>query len=565
MTFIEELKRRKVVHWSVAYLAGSWVLLQVIALLAEPFGWPEAQVVRSATVLLAILFMAVLIISWNHGQGGRQRVRALEMALVTVVLASAAAGSMLAWRNEPGNTAARGAAAAPRSIAVLPFDDMSPAKDQEYFTDGITEEILNVLAGIDGLRVAARTSSFAFKNLDLDVREIGRRLDVAHIVEGSIQKSGERVRVTAQLIDARNGYHLWSGRWDKALTDVFAIEDEIAAGIAEVLRTKLALEPVTPRQRQPVDAAVHDLYLRGVALTRQSGEGQLREAIALFEQALARAPEYADAHAAIAFAYTNLADAYVAPREAYSRAQVAARRAVQLDSTNALGLAALGYTALAIDRDPRRALALLDSAVRHNPNSVEALFLASNLNCGLGSTEGALAMLAKARQLDPYSVPLLWGEEVCLVIGEKYDAAIEVHNRLRQLAPDFAYVDDMAAVAWRAKNDLPRALAEYQHVAPGPARTYGEAITYARMGRKTEARERLRDLERIASKQYVPPSAIAAIYGQLGDLDTALQWLDKADQAGDLLAYFLVGLPDFAPLAQNPRTAARIKAFVPGM
>src|SRR3990172_12800460 len=233
---------------------------------------------------------------------------------------------------------------APTSIAVLPFSDLSPQKDQDYFCDGVTEEIINALAKVEGLRVAARTSAFAFKGQALDMKEIAGKLKVAAVLEGSVRKAGNRVRITTQLIDVNDGCHLWADRFDRELDDIFAVQDEIATAIAEKLRGTFHAGSNKPLVKRPTgNAEAYELYLRGRYAWQKFGS-DLYVALKYFERAVAADPEFAQAHAGIADIYGTLAfTAAMRPREAMPKAKAAAQRALELDGQLAEAHCSLAY------------------------------------------------------------------------------------------------------------------------------------------------------------------------------------------------------------------------------
>ena len=302
MISFDRVRQRKLVQWAVAYLAAAWLILQVLSLLAEPFAWPGV-VLRAATVLLGVGFIGVLVLAWYHGERGRQHVSGIELILLAVVLALAGAAVWWVRDDSPDQRAdAQPVISVGRnSIAVLPFLDLSPGKDHEYFSDGITEEILNALARVERLRVASRTSSFSFKGRNVPIDEVGKRLRVQHVLEGSVQRSGERIRVTAQLVDAANGYHLWSERYDRELQDIFAVEDEISRAIVQSLEVEITgghQDPLVARATESQEA--HDLYLKGRYFWANRTPDGLRRAIQYFEQATQLDPNYARAYQGLA-------------------------------------------------------------------------------------------------------------------------------------------------------------------------------------------------------------------------------------------------------------------------
>src|SRR6266705_1512885 len=259
-----------------------------------------------------------------------------------------------------------------KSIAVLPFSDLSQTKDQEYFCDGISEELLDSLAKIEGLRVMARTSSFAFKGKNVSVEEIAAKLGVQHILEGSLRRDGNRIRLTAQLINARDGFHLWSQTYERELQGVFAVQDEITSAIVEALKVKLALAPPA---RVPVNTDAHELYLQGLYHSNKSSEEDLRKAVGLFQQALEKDPNFSRAWIGIAEAWIWLADEYVKPLEAYPAAEAAAKKALALNPADAYARSSLAEARWVLNWDLNGAIAEVERALAIDPNCSQAHFL----------------------------------------------------------------------------------------------------------------------------------------------------------------------------------------------
>src|SRR5438445_3928781 len=290
-----------------------------------------------------------------------------------------------------------------KSIAVLPFVDMSQAKDQEYFCDGISEEILDALAKVDGLRVVARTSSFSFKGKNADVGEVANKLNVENVLEGSLRREGNRIRITAQLINARDGFHLWSETYERELKDVFAVQDEITRAIVDALKIKLAVAPHA-HARQNTEA--YDLYLQGLYFSNKSDEENLRKSLNFFQRALDKDPNFARAWIGIAKAWIWLADAYVSPLEAYSKVKEAASKALALDEHNPEAHCYLGETKRILDRNPSGEEEELKRALEIDPNSVDANMFMSFLRSAQGELEEAVQQIEEAERLDPLSPPI---------------------------------------------------------------------------------------------------------------------------------------------------------------
>ncbi|MHB8448635.1 MAG: hypothetical protein ACYC9P_12005, partial [Rudaea sp.] len=300
--FIARLKQRKLVQWALAYVAAAFALIQVLDVVGQRFGWPDT-LERVLILVLMLGFFVTLVLAWYHGERGAQRVSGTELLILALLLAI---GGGLLWRaakqgvqSSMTGTAKAVAMAAPgKSIAVLPFVNMSGDAKNDYFSDGITEEILDALAQLPNLKVAARTSAFAFKGKAEDLRKVGEVLDVATVLEGSVQTSGDEVRITAQLIDTRSGYHLWSEKYDRKLTSIFAVEDEISKSIADKLQVQLAGgNGQSLVAQKAIDSRAHDFYLRGLTLLAARS---VAEAVDAFQQAVAIDPDYAQGWAALA-------------------------------------------------------------------------------------------------------------------------------------------------------------------------------------------------------------------------------------------------------------------------
>src|SRR5438105_4951563 len=321
-------------------------------------------------------------------------------------------------------------------VAVLPFVDLSPAKDQEYFCDGISEEILGALAKVEGLRVVARTSSFSFKGKNADVTEIARKLNVQNILEGSLRREGNRIRVTAQLINARNGFHIWSDTFERELQGVFAVQDEITLAIVDALKIKLAVAPPA-HTRQNTEA--YDLYLKGLYFSNKSDEQSLRKSLTLFRRALDIDPNFARAWTGIAKAWEWLADAYVRPLDAYPAMRAAAEKAIQLDEKEAEAHVYLGDSMEVLDFDVAGCLAELRRALQLDPNcAIAHLFLAFEGADG-GDPEAALVHVRQALQLDPLS-PIVSNFASSLYLAcNRLDDALAEAQRTESLAPNFVY------------------------------------------------------------------------------------------------------------------------------
>jgi TolB-like protein/tetratricopeptide (TPR) repeat protein len=412
-----KLGRRKVAQWGIAYAAGAWGLLQGLEYVTDTFGWP-GDIQQLATLALLVGLPFVLVIAWYHGDRGQQRVTAAELTILTLLFLL---GGGIFWRYDRAGEAVVPAAGPPapavvvappvtdtiaeKSIAVLPFVNMSDSADTEYFSDGLAEEILNALAQISGLRVPSRTSSFSFRGKDVDLKSVATTLAVAHVLEGSVRRDRQRIRVTAQLIDARSDSHLWSKTWDRDLTDVFEVQQEIAVEIANSLQVQFAGPDGGPRSVGTTNVAAYESYLEGRHLWRQRGEGPLRQSIARFEEAIRLDAGFARAHAGLAAATAVLISytgADVPAEPLLNAAQTYAQRALSLDPSLAEAHAVLAsvleerWQWQAADAEFRRAVAL-------DPSDSTSQQWYSEFLGRLGRFREAEVFIQQALTLDPLS------------------------------------------------------------------------------------------------------------------------------------------------------------------
>ena len=438
-----------------------------------------------------------------------------------------------------------------KSIAVLPFHDLSQAKDQEYFCDGISEEILNSLGKIDGLRVVARTSSFSFKGKNADAREVGKKLNVANVLEGTLQRDGNHVRITAQLIDSRNGFHLWSETYERELTGLFALQDDITRSIVNALKIKLAVSLPAHEQRK---TEVYDLYLQGLYFSNRSSEEDLRRALNFFEQALEKDPTFARAWTGVAKVWYFLADVYVAPLDAYPASREAALKALALDPKDAEAHCYLSEAKRVLDWDLVGQDAELKRAVELDPNSAPAHFFLALLPLFRGELKEGLRLILEAEKLDPVSPIISYVATAAYLANDRIDDAITEGQRTLQLDPNYFYLDSNLAAAYRVKGNFAEAIRLYTKAQEAThLASSGLAITYTQTGRMTEARNILAQLLQERQKRYLSAPLIAAVYVALGDKEQAFQWLDRAFAEHSGILQWIAFLPEFRALHSDAR------------
>jgi serine/threonine protein kinase/tetratricopeptide (TPR) repeat protein len=446
--------------------------------------------------------------------------------------------------------------APPKAIAVLPLANMSADPENEYFSDGMTEEIINALAKVPGIQVASRTSSFAFKGKDIDVRAIGERLGVTTVLSGSVRKFGNRIRIAAQLVNVENGYNLWSETYDRLLEDVFAIQDEISRAIVEALKLRLAAESA-PLVVPTANLEAYNLYLKGRFLFNKFTEQGLKKGFDYFQHALLEDPGYARAYAGIADCWCNLADDWVAPDDAYPRAKASAIRALEHDPTLAEAITSVGKVLAWYEWDFAGAEHELRRAVTLNPNYAEAHFVFGSVLPSVGRLAEAVEEMRRALTLDPLSAhDSGWLARFYLYAGE-YDAAIAQSRKTIELNEHyfraFLYIgsaklaqgDPEAALDWYRKGQvLDSAVRSYDALIAGPL---------AALGRREEAEEILTRLEEESRQQYVRAEILAMGHAATGDFDRAFACLERAYQARSGGLVYLHIDPAYAPLRGDAR------------
>src|SRR5438445_3512769 len=448
-----------------------------------------------------------------------------------------------------------------KSIAVLPFLDLSETKDQEYFCDGMSEEILEALAKVEGLRVVSRTSSFSFKAKTTDVSDIGKKLNVENVLEDSLRRDGNRVRVTAELINARSGFHLWTETYDRELAGVFALQDEITRSIVDALKIKLAVALPAHEQR---NTEVYDLYLQGLYFSNKSSEEDLRRALSFFQRAVEKDPTFGRAWTGIAKVWYFLADVYVKPLDAYPASKEAALKAIALDEEDAEANCYLSEAKRVLDWDLAGEDAELQHALQLDPNSAPAHFFLSMLPLFRGELQEGLRLVLEAEQLDPVSPITSYVATAAYLANDQIDDAISEGQRTLLLDPNYFYLDSDLAAAYGYKDNFPEAIALYnkaQETTHLPSS--GLAITYTRMGREMDARNILAQLVQARAKRYVSAPLIAAVSTALGDKEEAFRWLELAYEEHSGVLQWIAFLPEFRALhsdARFPHLLQRINA-----
>jgi TolB-like protein/Flp pilus assembly protein TadD len=455
----------------------------------------------------------------------RAHIRWAEVAIGLLVLGAIVAAFMIVSRRPTTSLTA----IPEKSIAVLPFVNMSEDKANEYFSDGISEELLNLLAKIPQLQVTARTSSFAFKGKEIGVPEIARTLHVAHVLEGSVRKAGNSVRITAQLIKAGTDTHLWSQTYDRKLDDIFAIQDEIAADVVKQL--KVTLLGAAPKART-TDPEAYALYLQAVQLGRQGTAEAYKQSDALYRKVLAIDPRYAPAWAGLAGNFVDEAPlGLLSNKEGYAQAREAVTKALAIDPEYAPAHARLGYIAMYGDNDFAGAAEHFKRALALDPSDLTVLRLSATLLLSLGRLDEALALDEAVVRRDPVNVTALGNLGNDQLRAGRLDPAIASYRTVLSLAPGRAGVHAWLGDVLLHKGDAHGALAEIEQETNEPSKRIGLPMAYHALGRKADSDAALAAL--IAKDEKDASYNIAYVYAFRGEADKAFAWLDKAVEYGD--------------------------------
>jgi TolB-like protein/Flp pilus assembly protein TadD len=573
-----------VLRVGAAYLAVAWLLTQVAQTVLSAFGFGEAAL-RAVIVLFAIGLVPVLVFAWafeltpeglkRESELDRTRVEVRDAGtkldrVIMVVLALALGyfafdkfvlsprreatlqqqkAVELAEARKEGRSEALMDSYGERSIAVLPFVDLSQDKDQEYFSDGISEELLNLLARIPELRVISRSSAFSFKGQNLGIPEIAKRLNVGHVLEGSVRQSGNQVRIAAQLIDARTDTQLWSETFDRPLDNIFAIQDEIAAAVVEALK----LELLGAAPKAPVgDPKTYALMLQARQLTRQRTAEAFARSIALYEQVLQIEPNDAAAWNGLARNYINQAGDGLRPiEEGLKLGRDAVQKALTVDPDYAPAHATLGWIAMVYDDDLAAAARHLEHALYVEPNNTDTIGNAAALAMSLGRLDIAIALNEYANARDPVSPVGYQNIGVAYSNAGRQQEAIESYRTALSLSPDLAGAHSAIGVALLLQGDAADALTAMQNESNEGWRLIGLPMAWHAVGEKLRSDEAVAEL----IDKYGEHAAynIAYVYAFRGDADRAFEWLDRA------VTYRDPGLPEvpvnplFASIHDDPR------------
>ena len=579
--FFSELKRRNVYKVALAYIFAGWALSQGIAQVFPVFDVPN-WVIRTIVVMIVLGLPVALVLAWMFEltpQGIKRTETADAMPeatrkkkyvwiYVVVIGAAISIGLFFLGRYSAGNTTASPSGITNKSIAVLPFDNLSRDPDNAYFCEGVQDEILTRLAKVADLKVISRTSTQHFKSAPENLPQIAKQLGVAHILEGSVQKAGDQVRVNVQLINAMTDAHLWADTYDRKLTDIFAVESEIAKTIAETLQARLTGSEKSSIAKTPtVNPEAYELYLNGKFFAEKRTGADLRKSIEYYDRAIAKDSNYALAYVGLADSHLLLS-AYgaISPKESIPPARAALKKALDLDDSLAQAHASSGLLAT-LELDLHRAITELERAIQLNPNYATAHHWIALPLMAIGEFDRAIVEGKRAIELDPLS--LICNSDLGWVYfnARRYDEAEAQARKTLEMDSRFVVAHYYLGEVFQFKGELNNAIAEYQKAFdlnndPFSLAMLGQA--YARQGKTDEARKVLARLREDAKSRYVSPYALAVILTALGEKAQAIDELERSyDERGFYIALISVD-PRFDDLRGDPRFDALVQKITGG-
>jgi len=578
--FFSELKRRNVYKVAVAYIVAGWALSQGIAQVLPVFDVPN-WAIRLIVLLIMIGLPVALSLAWafeltpegikrtDAADAVGQHSRGHTWIYIVVIAAAFSIGLFFLGRFSAGNKTASPVGISNKSIAVLPFDNLSRDPDNAYFCEGVQDEILTRLAKVADLKVISRTSTQHFKSVPENLPEIAKQLGVAHILEGSVQKASDQVRVNVQLINALTDAHLWADTYDRKLTDIFAVETDIAKTIAETLQAKLSGSEKTAMAKKPtVNPEAYELYLKGRFFWNKRTGDDLRKSIEYLKQAIGKDPGYALAYAALADSY-GLLRFYggASPAESVAPAEAAAKKALELDDSLAEAHASLGLIATE-ELEINRAVNELERAIQLNPNYATAHHWFGLALATLRQSDRSIEELKRALELDPLSMIINADLSIIYLYARRYDAAeTQARKTLEIDSRSFVahyYLGEALQLTGRLKEAIP----EFQRAVELNNDPYSIAMlaqAYARNGQTEEARKLLAYLNEMAKSAEVPEYALAVAYTSLGKKERAIEALEHGFAGGNKSYLFLLpGDPILDDLRGDPRFEALVRKITHG-
>ena len=526
--FWQELKRRKVIHVIVVYASAAFVIIELVSNTYEPLKLPD-WTPTFVIVVLAIGFPFAIIFSWIYDITSKGIVKTGKAIQV-----------------DQSSTIAN-------SIAVLPFQDMSQARDQEYFCDGIAEEIINALAHISGLTVIARTSAFSFKNQNLDIREIGQKLNVETLLEGSIRKDVNRLRITVQLVKAKDGSHIWSERFDRNLEDIFAIQEEISLAVVDHLKIKLlGNEKSAILKRYTDDFEVYNLYLKALSNIQLLTSEGFEKAMSYLRQTLQMNPKFVPGFTALGETYVMSTQVgNVPPNKAYPQAKEYAEKALSIDIRYPDAHRIKGLVSLYFDWDKDIAEHHLKYALKLNSNNEWGHFSYSRFLSFMGRNTDAIVEAKRAIELDPLSGLFSANLGYVYTYARRFEQAIHHLQQTKTMFPGFYPGYHYLGIAYQCVSRINEAIKEHRkavELSGGiPIIITFLALVLYKTGNKEESESLIKGLEKRSVKEYVPAMCFIPYYLLKGDHNQAYNWVERAISEHDSMVFdgFIIPIKEY--------------------
>ena len=562
MGVYNELKRRHVFRVAAAYLVVAWLVLQVADIVSPILALPEV-IEKVVFFFLAIGFPIALILAWafelkpegvtsetRSDQSGSAHPtvgRKLNIIIIGVLAVAAALFVLDRFNSDESRGPAEPVAGTQETIAVLPFVNMSDDPEQEYFSDGLSEELLNLLAQIPELRVTSRTSAFSFKGKDVTIAEVGRTLNVEHILEGSVRRSGNRIRVTAQLIDASTDTHIWSDTWDRNFEDVFVIQDEIAEYVVDAL--KIELIGAIPHAFETTTEA-YELYLQAKFLLEQPSAPNVRRAEVINQQLIDIDPEYVPAWNQRASIFMQGPGWNTWPmHESAPRAREAALESLRLFEKNGEAHAILGYVAFDFEYDYELAGRELSTALEMDPDNVDILKIAAEFEHRQGNFENAIELMEKGYAIDPITGRAITAALAYFYAGRQAEAIAIWEEDIRN-NPNTPYLRKALALNLLEMGDVDGAISVIEQEPTEGHRLHAWALIYQTIGDSERSKEALENLIANSSRWTFE---VTEVYSFRGELDEAFDWMDRAIERRDRGLRHVVYSPYLDNMRDDPR------------